>query len=216
MFGFTEPYFLDKPIQLGFTVFTPQLQIQPGPAGQHLLGPEAESAHRLSEFAAELFAVEHRLYGFDQLSAAPLIQALRPDLLVRYFVHYHILDGIPEYFEFLAFRNVGGANALQGIQTSKLVPSFSLSTIDNPMRPHSGHSYFVGMDIAGIGGNVADIRPIGEYKVVHSDEGLPSEEGRHADAGLPSPGIVHHRLGRQDGASLRTLLPGRRHRPARL
>ena len=69
-----------------------------------------------------------------------------------------------QYFEYLAFRSVGGPNALQGITTSKLVPSFSSSTIDNPMRPHRGHSYFMGLEIAGVGGNVNYIRPVSEFK----------------------------------------------------
>ena len=59
-----------------------------------------------------------------------------------------------------------------------MVPSFSSSTIDNPLRPHSGRSYFIGMDIAGIGGNVADIRPIGEFKQFIPMKGFrPRKEG---------------------------------------
>ena len=67
---------------------------------------------------------------------------------------------------------------MQGIVTSKLVPSFSKSTIDNPMRPHRGSSYFIGMDIAGIGGNVDYLRPIGEYKKFIPMKGLhPNKQG---------------------------------------
>jgi outer membrane protein insertion porin family len=46
------------------------------------------------------------------------------------------------------------------------------------MRPHSGRSYFFGMDIAGLGGNVADIRPIAEYKRFIPMKGIhPRKEG---------------------------------------
>ena len=69
-----------------------------------------------------------------------------------------------EYFQFLAFRNVSGPNALQGILTSKVTPSFTWNRIDNPQRPHIGSSFFLAADISGIGGNVQMIRPITEYK----------------------------------------------------
>ncbi len=46
------------------------------------------------------------------------------------------------------------------------------------MRPHSGRSYFIGMDIAGIGGNVADIRPISEFKQFIPMKGIhPRKDG---------------------------------------
>jgi outer membrane protein insertion porin family len=48
--------------------------------------------------------------------------------------------------------------------TSKLVPSFSENTIDNPQHPTRGHSIYFAMDFSGIGGNVRLIRPIVEYK----------------------------------------------------
>ena len=107
-----------------------------------------------------------------------------------------------DYFYELAFRSVSGANAVHGIMTSKLVPSFSKSTIDSPLRPHRGSSYFVGMDIAGLGGNVDYLRPIGEYKKFIPDEGFPRQQAGVADPGLPCAGIVHHRIRGEDRASV--------------
>ncbi|MCU1312058.1 MAG: surface antigen, partial [Candidatus Angelobacter sp.] len=69
-----------------------------------------------------------------------------------------------DLFSQLAFRNVSGPDALKGVITSKLIPSFSYSNIDNPQRPHHGKSIFAGGEISGIGGNVAAIRPIVEWK----------------------------------------------------
>jgi outer membrane protein insertion porin family len=46
------------------------------------------------------------------------------------------------------------------------------------MRPHSGHSYFVGMDIAGLGGNVSYIRPVSELKRFIPMKGMhPAKDG---------------------------------------
>jgi len=178
MFGFTEPYFLDKPIQLGFTVFTRnfkynQAQQASISAGQKLTLPTA--------YLNSLQNYSQSSTGFTLSTSYPLHRSFKRIGLTYSFDTSTITTyttASQDYFEFLAFRNVGGPNALQGIQTSKLVPSFSSSTIDNPLRPHRGRSYFMGMDIAGIGGNVADIRPIGEFKQFIPMKGFhPNKDG---------------------------------------
>jgi len=59
--------------------------------------------------------------------------------------------------------------------TSKVLPSISWSTIDNPQRPHTGRSMFIGGEIAGLGGDIRSIRPILEYK-----QFIPVNKGRNA------------------------------------
>jgi outer membrane protein insertion porin family len=177
-FGFTEPYLFDKPIQLGFTVFTRNFKYDQArqasiSAGQKLNLPTA--------YLNSLQNYSQQSTGFTVSTSYPLHRSFKRVGLTYSWDTSTITtftSASSQYFEFLAFRNVGGPNALQGIQTSKLVPSFSSSTIDNPMRPHSGRSYFMGMDIAGIGGNVADIRPIAEYKQFFPMKGIhPRKEG---------------------------------------
>jgi outer membrane protein insertion porin family len=67
-------------------------------------------------------------------------------------------------FNFLAFSGISGPNALNGIITSKITPSYSKNTLDRALFPHSGSSLFIGMEVAGIGGTVRTIRPIVQYK----------------------------------------------------
>jgi outer membrane protein insertion porin family len=178
MFGFTEPYFLDKPIQLGFTVFTRyykynQAQQASISTGQKVNLP-ASQLNTLQNYSQSST-------GFTVSSSYPLHRSFKRVGLTYSWDTSSITTyttASTQYFEFLAFRNIGGPNALQGIRTSKLVPSFSSSTIDNPMRPHSGRSYFIGMDIAGLGGNVADIRPVSEFKQFIPMKGFhPRKEG---------------------------------------
>jgi outer membrane protein insertion porin family len=178
MFGFTEPYFLDKPIQLGFTVFSRNFKYDQArqasiSTGQRLNLP--------TSYLNSLQNYSQQSTGFTVSASYPLHRSFKRLGLTYSFDTSSITTYTTAsqlYFEYLAFRNVGGPNALQGIQTSKLVPSFSSSTIDNPMRPHSGRSYFIGMDIAGIGGNVADIRPIGEFKQFIPMKGIhPRKDG---------------------------------------
>jgi outer membrane protein insertion porin family len=172
MFGFTEPYFLDKPIQAGFTAYTREYKYNQArqasiSSGQKLNLPVS--------YLNSLQNYSQTSTGFTLSATYPLHHSFKRVGITYSWDTSNITTystASAQYFEYLAFRSVGGLNALQGIRTSKLVPSFSSSTIDNPMRPHSGRSYFIGMDIAGIGGNVADIRPIGEYKQFFPMKGI--------------------------------------------
>jgi len=67
-------------------------------------------------------------------------------------------------FTNLAFRGINGPNSLAGIITSKIVPSFTSSSLDAAYAPKSGTSIFLGGEIAGLGGTVRSLRPIVQYK----------------------------------------------------
>jgi outer membrane protein insertion porin family len=60
MFGFTQPYMFDRPLQFGVQRVRQQDQLQPGAAAFHLQRPEPESAQCGAAEPAELFAVERR------------------------------------------------------------------------------------------------------------------------------------------------------------
>ncbi len=178
MFCFTEPYLFDKPIHLGFTVFTRNFKYDQARQASIASGTKLNLPQ---SYLNSLQNYSQASTGFTVSASYPLHRSFKRVGLTYSWDTSTITtytDASTNYFEYLAFRNVGGPNALQGIQTSKLVPSFSSSTIDNPMRPHSGRSYFFGMDIAGIGGNVADIRPIGEFKQFIPMKGIhPRKDG---------------------------------------
>ena len=85
LFGFTEPYLWDRPLQAGFTVYTHAHQLQPGTAICDSHGPTVKPSVLLSAKSAELHPVEHGVYEFVELSLTPLIEARRDYLLVRQF-----------------------------------------------------------------------------------------------------------------------------------
>ena len=179
MFGFTEPYVWDRPLQLGFTVYTRKFNYNQAKqanilAGQALSLPQ-NVLNTLQNFTqsstgfttSASYPLRHSLkrvgltYGYDRSSLQTFSQASQ------------------EYFQTLSFRGLSGPNSLEGIVTSKVVPSFTYSTINNPLRPTSGQSYYFGGELAGLGGNVKTIRPIAEYKRFTSMKGLrPAKEGR--------------------------------------
>ena len=83
-------------------------------------------------------------------------------------------DASKMLFTDLAFRGISGPNSLNGIITSKILPSFSFSTMDSPISPKRGTSVFFGGEIAGLGGTVRSVRPIVQYKHF-----IPMQKGRN-------------------------------------
>ena len=83
VFGFTEPYLFDRPIQAGFNVYLRKINYDQAQAVCHSNGPESEPARRLPAEPAELLAVQHRLQPELKLPAAPFLQAPRHQLLLR-------------------------------------------------------------------------------------------------------------------------------------
>ena len=162
--GFIEPYAFDRPLQLGFTVYNRKYDYNQAEETASLTGANVNFSP----------AVLNALQNFSQTSTGFTLSASYP--LHRSFKRVGISysfdrssitafsQASQQYFNFLSFRNVSGPSALEGIVTSKITPNFSFSTIDNPMRPHTGHAFTISTDIAGIGGNVKSIQPIIEYK----------------------------------------------------
>jgi outer membrane protein insertion porin family len=92
-------------------------------------------------------------------------------------------DASKQLFQQIAFRNLSGPDSLKGIVTSRIIPSFSFSTIDYPQRPHKGNSFYLAADISGLGGNTAAVRPVMEWK-----QFLPMQNLRHRADGTQTLG----------------------------
>jgi outer membrane protein insertion porin family len=164
VFGFTEPYLFDRPIQSGFNVYTRKTNYDQArqyaiATGQNLNLPSAYlqnlQNYSQSSTGASLsvsYPLRHSFkrfglsYSFDRSSLVAVSNASK--LL----------------FENLNFRGITGPNALNGIITSKITPSFTMNTLDSPYAPHHGRSLFIGGEFAGLGGTVHTIRPVIQYK----------------------------------------------------
>ena len=221
--GFTEPYAFDRPLQLGFTIYSTkyeynQAQIAALTVGQPLNLPQnvlnALQDYTQSSTGFTLSAGYALRRSFNRVG---LTYSLDNTSITTFSAASEAL------FENLAFRGISGPNALQGVITSKVVPSFSFSTIDDPMRPHKGQSFYIATEIAGLGGNVRDIRPITEYKrwfpmkgIHHNPDGRQSLGFRLQGSfitgygGLVAPPFQRMYLGGDDdlrGFDIRTLGP---------
>jgi outer membrane protein insertion porin family len=164
LFGFTQPYLFDRPLQLGFTVYGNKISY--------------DQARQLSIFSGQNLnlpnAVLQNLQNYSQSSAGfttslsyPLRRSFKRVGITYSFDRSSLIalsTASKSLFEFLAFRGISGPSALSGIITSKVFPNFSFNTLDSGLYPKSGHQFTVGAEIAGLGGTVKSVRPIIQYK----------------------------------------------------
>ncbi len=163
LFGFTEPYMFDRPLTLGFTVYSRKFDfIQARQAaistGQQLNLPQS--------VLNQLLNYNQSSTGFTGSTSYVLGHSFKRVGLTYSLDNTSITtfsDASRNLFQTLNFRNISGPDALKGIVTSSVSPSFGFSTIDSPIRPHKGKSFFVSSELAGLGGNVKFIRPVVAY-----------------------------------------------------
>ena len=164
MFGFTEPYLFDRPIQAGFQVYLRKTNFNEArqyaiSTGQNLNLPSAylQNLQDYSQSSTGLsLSVSYPLHrSFKRLGISYSLD--RSSLIA-------VSDASKLLFNNLNFSGITGPNALNGIVTSKITPSFTMNTLDAAYAPHHGKSLFIGGEFAGVGGTVHTIRPIIQYK----------------------------------------------------
>jgi outer membrane protein insertion porin family len=166
-FGFTEPYLFDRPMQAGFTVYTQRFNY--------------DQAREVSLFSGRNMIPLYNALGRDNLlnyvtngyGATTFISYP----LRRAFARVSLTYGIDRstitplntsstsYFNFSNFLNFEGPNQLSGIFTSRVIPAYTYNTIDHPITPSRGKSYFASMSFAGgpLGGSVNMFEPTLTY-----------------------------------------------------
>jgi outer membrane protein insertion porin family len=166
VFGFTEPYLFDRPIQAGFNVYTRKTSYDQARqyailTGQNLNLPSTylQNLQNYSQSSTGLSAtVSYPLRKGHSFKRVGISYSFDRSSLVAVSTASKLL------FENLNFRGITGPNALNGIITSKITPSFTMNTLDAAYAPHHGKSLFIGGEFAGIGGTVHTIRPVLQYK----------------------------------------------------
>jgi outer membrane protein insertion porin family len=160
-FGFTEPYLFDKAIQTGFTLYDQRFNYNQAREASVLSG-QNEIALFNQLGTNNLLNYVSNGYGATVFVQYPLRRSFaRLGLTYGYDIQNikTLTDAASQYFTYLDFQGVSGPNALSGIRTSKLTPSYTYNTIDHPITPTHGKELFVSAAVAGIGGNVNTIEP---------------------------------------------------------
>jgi outer membrane protein insertion porin family len=166
--GFTEPYFLDRPLQIGVEAHLTRFDYNQGREASILAGENLIPLFNALG-SQNLLNYIQTGHGFSVSMSYPLRRSFSR-MGITY--GYDISDVKTEttaatsYFDYINFNGIVGPNALSGIRTSRIVPSFSYNTVNHPITPTGGKSLFISTTFAGsfLGGNVNTIQPVIEGK----------------------------------------------------
>jgi outer membrane protein insertion porin family len=169
--GFTEPYVFDTRLQMGINLYIRRYSFDQARQASLLSG------ENLIPFYESLGS--NNLLNYVQDSKGGSFSVSYP--IRRSFARFGLTYGydvsniIPEttgatnYFQYLSFSTVSGPNALNGIRTSKITPSYQYNSKNHPLNPTAGKSIFISTEFAGsvLGGNVNTIRPSIDLQYYH-------------------------------------------------
>ena len=178
-FGFTEPYLRNKPISLGFQVFTSKFDYNP--AKSYAIGNGGNNANLTNAQQSLLTNYNQSSTGLTVTASEPLRHLFSRTGVTRVGVSFSLQrssvttfnDNTRNVFQSLAFRSgVQGPNQLNGIITSVITPSFTFSSLDRAVGPHAGKDFNAAIQVAGAGGNVKYYSPQVSYRQFFPMKGL--------------------------------------------
>ncbi len=156
-FGFTEPYFLDRPISTGFTLFASKFNFDQARQTSILLGQQVNLSPAISQ------NYNQNSKGFSLFASYPVKRWRYARIGVTY--SFTITDIIPFsaasrlIFSTSQFSSVAGPSALNGINQSRISTTLSYNSVDYPPNPHNGKNLFYSFSLEGgpLGGNTKSI-----------------------------------------------------------
>ncbi len=183
--GFNEPYLKNKPINVGFQVFSNKTDYNAN-RNPALTGGSTSAGQNANAATSSL------VQNYNQTSSGFSLSAQYP--LKRSFKRVGITyswnrssvtafsSASQNLFQTLAFRSgIQGQNALTGILTSQISLSYSYNHLDSSFAPRSGSELQGVFQLAGLYGNVRYISPVLEFKQWHPVSGIHFDpQGRNA------------------------------------
>ena len=189
-FGFTEPYFRNKPISLGIQVYAQKYDFNQAKS----YGTTGANLNLTNAQQSLLTNYNTSTTGITLSVSSPLRHLFRNKGVTRLGASYAITkqnistfnDNTRQVFETLAFRSglQASGNQLSGILTSVLTPNFSFSSVDRAVGPHSGRDFNAAVQIAGAGGNVKYISPSISFRQFYPIKGLHITREGHNVLGM--------------------------------
>ena len=166
LFGFTEPYLRNRPLNMGFQIFNnkqdfnaaKQYQTTTG-ASPNLSAAQQSLTQNYNQASTGLnFSVSYPLkrHAFQRIG---LTYKIDKSTITAF------STASQTFFQTISFRSgIQGSNSLAGIVNSSASFSYVFNTINNPLRPRSGKEYSAVFQFSGIGGNVRYFTPFVAYK----------------------------------------------------
>jgi outer membrane protein insertion porin family len=182
LFGFTQPYIKNRPINLGFQVFNNKQDYNAAKNYQATTGAS------LNLSTAEKSLTQNYNVGSDGMNFS-ISYPLKRHAFQRIGATYSLTrstitafsSASQTFFQTIAFRSgVQGSNPLAGIISSSIGLSYAYNTISNPLRPRDGKEYTAYLQAAGIWGSVRYINPVVAYKrFIPMHYLIPTKDGRN-------------------------------------
>jgi outer membrane protein insertion porin family len=163
-FGFTEPYLFDRPISTGFTIFASRYNFDQARQYSLAVGYQVQ----LNPNTVQNYILNSS--GFTVFASYPLKKLGFTRLGVTYGFTDTSITGLSTastaLFNVLQFQQLEGPSSLSGIHESKITPTLSYNTVNNPVNPTGGKSLYLSSSFEGgpIGGNVNTVSEIVEAK----------------------------------------------------
>jgi outer membrane protein insertion porin family len=184
-FGFTEPYLRNKPISLGAQVFLTKRDYNPSKSQS----PTGAAPGNLTTAQQSLLTnYNESTKGLSLSVSEPLRHLFSRSGVTRVGISYSLSrssittfnQNTTNVFQSLAFRSgVAGQSQLNGIITSVVTPSFTYSSLDRAVGPHSGRDFNIALQVAGVGGNVRYYSPVASYRQFYPMKGLKINREGH-------------------------------------
>ena len=190
-FGFTEPYLRNKPISVGFQVFASKYDYNPAKS----YGAAGAGNTNLSNAQQSLLTnYNQSSTGLTLSASTPLRHLFRHSAgVTRVGISYGLTrsnistfnDNTRNVFETLNFRSgIQQTNALDGIVSSVITPSFTYSSVDRAAGPHNGRDFNLAVQVAGAGGNVKYFQPVASFRQFYPMKGLRINREGHNVLGM--------------------------------
>ncbi len=169
--GFTEPYFLDKPMQVGFTVFTSRYSFDQARQASVLAGTNLIPLFQQLG-TNNLLNYVNDSRGFTVFASYPLKRSFaRVGISYGYTIQdvKTLTPAANNYFDYINFLHINGPNSLDGIKSSTITPSYTYNTVNHPINPTGGKAISLSVAFAGsiLGGTVNQIEPTLDARYFH-------------------------------------------------
>ena len=181
MFGFSQPYVRNRPLNLGFQIYNNKQDYNSAKG----MSASGQSANMTAAQQSMSQNYNQDSTGFNFSVSYPLKRHAFQKVGFTYSLSKATISAFSTasqtLFQSISFRSgIQSNNALAGIYSSMASFSYSYNTINNPMRPRTGKEYSAVVQTAGIWGNVRYIAPMVAYKqFVPMHYLIPSSTGRN-------------------------------------
>ncbi len=164
LFGFNEPYLRNKPVSLGFQLYSSKYDYNSAKA-YNLSGADANTTAAVTSLTQNY---NQSVTGFTVSGAYPIRHTFKR-VGLTYSLNRSSVTAFSaasqNLFQTLAFRSgIQGQNSLEGIVNSMISLSYSWNKLDSSYMPRTGSSFSSALQLAGLWGNVRYFQPVVEYK----------------------------------------------------